>query len=149
MKTSSQGIEVIRSFEGFSSVPYKDTAGLWTIGYGHLMRRGEPMRPINRSEGLALFVKDLAPAEACVERLSQDSPELFQWEFDALVSFAFNLGCATLRTSTLYAFLKAGEKLKAANEFLIFNRSGGKVTRGLLRRRAIERMMFLGREVEL
>jgi lysozyme len=148
MRTSFGGLAAISTFEGWSPTAYKDSAGLWTIGYGHLIRPNEShllTSVIDELEGARLLQKDVRLAEDCV---TANCPALEQYEFDALVSFTYNLGCRSLRNSRLLTRIKQKDK-RAADELLIWNIAGGKVVRGLIRRRAIEWAMFNGREVNL
>lgn len=142
MKTSQAGIDLIKSFEGFEPEPYKDAGGLLTIGYGHLIKRGEQFDRITREEGERILSDDVRFAENCIEQHVE--PELEQYEFDALVSFIFNLGCANFARSTLRKMINAENFANAANEFPKWNRVKGRIVRGLVRRRAAERALFRG-----
>lgn len=142
MKTSQAGIDLIKSFEGFEPEPYKDAGGLLTIGYGHLIKRGEQFTRITQEEGERLLSMDVRFAENCIEQ--QVEPELEQYEFDALVSFIYNLGCANFARSTLRKMINAENFANASNEFPKWNRVNGRIVRGLVRRRAAERTLFRG-----
>lgn len=145
MQTSDRGISFIAQFEGFEPKIYKDAAGLPTIGYGHLLREGEEAKfrnGISKAEAKNLLKSDVREAENAVNRLI-DVP-LTQSEFDALVSFTFNVGSGNLSKSTLRKRVNEGRKKEAADEFLRWIRAGGRVLAGLQRRRAGERKMFLG-----
>lgn len=154
MKISNNGIELIKKFESFRAVAYKDTAGLWTIGWGHLIKKGEKfLGPISSVQGLTLLLQDLQEAEDCVNRLTSGSSNapttitLNQNQFDALVSFTYNLGCGALKSSTLLKYVKLGNFLAAASEFAKWNhnRVNGKlvVVGGLTNRRQLEAQLFL------
>ena len=102
MRTSTVGIALIQRFEGFRGILYRDVAGWATIGYGHRVALGEVARfaaGIDTAQALALLQQDLAVAEAAIGRLI--TAPLAQHQFDALVSFTFNLGGAVLQRSTL------------------------------------------------
>lgn len=142
MRTSRTGIEFIKHWEGVSLKPYRDVAGYWTVGVGHLLREGEPVEQITMEQADEYLIRDLSDAERCVN--SQVGTELTQNEFDALVSFVFNLGCGNFRRSSLLRLLNRGDFGLAASEFERWNRAGGKVVRGLTRRRKAEREMFEG-----
>lgn len=142
MRTSEAGIELIKEFEGFEPEPYLDVGGLGTIGYGHLIRKGEHFTRLTETEATHLLVKDITYAENCIEQ--HVTAELEQYEFDALVSFIYNLGCGNFARSTLRKMLNAENFANASNEFVKWNRVNGKVIKGLVRRRAAERAMFRG-----
>ena len=147
MKTSQAGIDLIKSFEGLRSAPYRDAVGIPTIGYGMTIYpdgRKVTMqdKPITEAEGVEGLRNLLGRYEAAVERYVQI--HLCQHQFDALVSFAYNVGNEALRTSTLVRYLNQGDITGAANQLLRWNRAGGRVLAGLTRRRQAERAMFLG-----
>ena len=145
MKTSDRGINLIAEFEGFESRIYNDAAGYATIGFGHLLKPGEHARfknGISRQEGVQLLREDIKVAEKAVSEYTD--VDLSQNEFDALVSFTFNLGGGAFRRSTLLRKLNEGDRAEAADQLLRWNRAGGRVLRGLTRRREAERTMFLG-----
>ena len=137
MKCGKAGKDLIVEFEGVELKAYKDVAGFWTIGVGHLIRPGESFTTITRDEAMELLAKDLADAEGCINALSLT---LTQNEFDALCSFVFNLGCGAFRNSTLLKKIKSGED--AAAEFKRWNKAGGKEVAGLTRRRKAEEALF-------
>jgi lysozyme len=158
MKISKAGIDLIKHFEGVRLKPYKCPALLWTVGVGHVLyhdehylsmdgRRHFPLRPEHKrsfteTEVNELLRNDLYRFESGVGRLC--GTNLPQCQFDALVSFAFNLGVGALQRSTLKAKLTRGDIQGAADQFLRFSMAGGKVLPGLLRRRVAERVLFLG-----
>lgn len=147
-QVSKEGLDLIKKFEGLYLNAYKDPVGIWTIGYGftgvkHNDGTVKMGQKITKKEAEDLLNRDLntkyGPA---VNRLV--TVPLLQREFDALISFNFNTG--GLGKSTLLKKLNAGDKAGAANEFLRWNKAGGKVLRGLTRRRNAERAMFLGED---
>lgn len=142
MKTSDAGINFIKNFEGLRLKAYKDVVGVWTIGYGHTkgVRSGHE---ITEDEAEDLLRSDLADFEAAVNKAVK--VPLAQYEFDALVSFAYNVGKTALVNSSLLRMLNAGDRDKAADQFLRWDKAGGKVVKGLTNRRKAERAMFLGR----
>ena len=147
MKTSQAGIDLIKSFEGFRSAPYRDAVGIPTIGYGMTIYpdgRKVTMsdKPITEAQAVEGLRNLLGRYEQAVERYAQI--KLCQHQFDALVSFAYNVGNEALRTSTLMRYLNQGDLTSAANQMLRWNRAGGRVLAGLTRRRQAERAMFLG-----
>jgi lysozyme len=146
VKLSKAGVALIAEFEGFVGHGYDDAAGHCTIGYGHLLHLGrcsssELRRTVTNAAGLELLAHDAGIAEAAVNRLVRVS--LAQGEFDALVSFTFNVGTGALEGSTLLRKLNAGDRDAAANEFLKWTRAGGVVLSGLVRRRTAERALFV------
>lgn len=149
MRTSERGIEFIAAFEGFRGQLYEDAAGHCTIGYGHLVHRGrcdgsEPehfRRGLSRQEALALLRQDIARFEAAVNRLI--TVPLNQHQFDALVSFTFNLGAMALEKSDLRARLNGGDYASAPEELARWNKAGNQVLPGLVRRRRMEGQLFV------
>ena len=145
MQTSEKGIALIKQFEGCKLTAYQDSVGVWTIGYGwtqpvdgKLIRSG---MSIKQETAERLLKTGLVSYESDVSRLVKVA--LTQGQFDALVSFTYNLGARSLSTSTLLRKLNAGDYSGAADEFLRWNKAGGKVLNGLTRRREAERALFL------
>jgi lysozyme len=137
---SNEGLEAIARFEGLRLSAYRDAAGVPTIGYGHTggVQMGQT---ITRARALALLRQD---AQTAVEGVRQAvHRDISQGQFDALVSFAFNVGVGAMRGSTLVRKLNAGDRTGAAAEFLKWTRAGGRVLPGLVARRKIEQAMFL------
>lgn len=132
--------ELIKSFEGLELEAYLCPADIWTIGYGHTgnVKEGDS---ITKEEAEALLDKDLQTFRNGVKRLVK--VPLNENQFGALVSFAYNLGLGSLQNSTLLKMLNAGDYTGAADQFLRWNKSGGKVLTGLVRRREAERAVFL------
>ena len=145
MQTSDKGIALIKQFEGCKFTAYQDSVGVWTIGYGWTKPvDGKPIRAgmtIKQETAERLLKTGLVSYENDVSRLVKVG--LTQWQFDALVSFTYNLGARSLSTSTLLRKLNAGDYAGAADEFLRWNKAGGKVLNGLTRRREAERALFL------
>ncbi len=146
---SDEGLQAIADHEGFSPMIYKDQAGYDTIGYGHKLHPGETKQykdGITREQAWKLLRQDVRAAEQAVRR--NVTVPLHQNEFDALVSFTYNVGVGNLANSTLLRQLNAGNYGAAADEFLRWNKvtiNGQKVVSpGLVNRRAAERCMFLG-----
>lgn len=145
MQTSDKGIALIKEFEGCKLTAYQDSVGVWTIGYGWTQPvDGKPIRvgmTIKQETAERLLKTGLVSYESDVSRLVKVS--LTQGQLDALVSFTYNLGARSLSTSTLLRKLNAGDYAGAADEFLRWNKAGGKVLNGLTRRREAERALFL------
>ena len=157
MKISAKCLHMIRHHEGVRQKPYQCPAKLWTIGVGHVMypeqgklkiedrnafqTRPEDMRGYSMEEVDGILRGDLDRFERGVERFCP--VPLTQGQFDALVSFSFNVGLGTLQRSTLRQKLLRGDKEGAAEELLKYCMAGGKVLRGLQNRRIDERALFL------
>uniref|UniRef100_A0A6M3XRR4 Putative glycoside hydrolase n=1 Tax=viral metagenome TaxID=1070528 RepID=A0A6M3XRR4_9ZZZZ len=143
MQVSRDGIELITYFEGFRSLPYLDAAGHPTVGVGHLVRPGEDFSGgVTPDQARELLRLDLQDAESAVNRLIYI--DLEQHQFDALVSFTFNLGGGALQRSTLRRCVNRGNHQEAADQFLRWVYAGGRKLRGLELRRMAERLMYLG-----
>ena len=141
MKLSPQGLKLIAYFEGVRLKPYKCSAGLWTVGIGHLIGDGSYLpdsykRVFTLEEVYALLAKDVARFERGVERYCPN--RLTQSCFDALVSFSFNLGLGTLQRSSLRQKINRQDYSGAAKVILKYNKAGGVVNRGLTLRRQTE-----------
>lgn len=145
MQTSEKGIALIKQFEGCKLTAYQDSVGVWTIGYGWTQPvEGKPIRAgmtIKQETAERLLKTGLVSYESDVSSLVKVG--LTQGQFDALVSFTYNLGARSLSTSTLLRKINAGDYAGAADEFLRWNKAGGKVLNGLTRRREAERALFL------
>lgn len=145
MKTSDRGIALIKHHEGVRLTAYADPVGVLTIGYGHTSAAGAPQvtpgMKITQAGADAILRQDLAKFEKYVTDAVK--VPLNQNEFDALVSFTFNLGPGNLRSSTLLKKLNAGDRAGAADEFLKWTKAGGKTLPGLVKRREAERALFL------
>ncbi|MBJ9570638.1 lysozyme [Citrobacter braakii] len=145
MQISDKGITLIKEFEGCKLTAYQDSVGIWTIGYGWTQPvDGKPIRAgmtIKQATAERLLKTGLVSYESDVSRLLKVG--LTQGQFDALVSFTYNLGARSLSTSTLLRKLNVGDYAGAADEFLRWNKAGGKVLNGLTRRREAERALFL------
>lgn len=145
MKTSSNGIELIKSFEGLELEAYKDIAGIWTIGYGHTGSDVKSGRIISVKEAENLLRTDLESREQAVSDLV--SVPLNSNEFDALVSFVYNVGSEAFKKSTARTRLNAGDRVGAAEALTWWNKAtvNGELKEvlGLTRRRLAEKALFL------
>ena len=140
MNLSKRGLELIKRFEGLRLKAYHDIVGVLTIGYGHTGLDVAEDMIIDQPAAEALLVLDVGRFEKGVEKSVQ--VPLTQGQFDALVSFAYNLGLGALRKSTLLKKLNAGDYAGASVEFERWNKAGGKVVLGLTVRRKLERQAF-------
>lgn len=142
MKTSKNGIELIKKYEGCRLTAYKPviTEKYWTIGYGHYGADVKEGMKITHAQAEAYLKADLAKFENSVNALGLT---LTQNQFDALVSFTYNCGSGNLKK------LIAGRNFREiADAFLLYNKAGGKVLKGLTTRRTEERKLFLKGYVE-
>lgn len=149
METSERGISMIIAFEGMELNAYKCPAGVWTIGVGHTGEvEGVPVKRgmlITTAKAKELLKSDLAKVEKCINR-QPFADRLTQGQFDALVSFIFNVGNGAFQTSTMRRCLCTGDFEGAAAQFgrWIFGTVNGKKEKlpGLVARREKEREIF-------
>lgn len=167
MKVSENGLAIIKRFEGLHDgdkstpvlEPLADPVGIYTIGWGHALFQGG--KPVKDRETAYRIWRNLYPAGMLLadadELLKVDAqkradqlgplvaaaPPLNQNQFDALVSFVYNVGIENFRTSTLRSRVLAGDWVGAAAQFPRWNRSDGKVLPGLVARRALEAELFM------
>jgi lysozyme len=144
MHISDEGFDLIKHFEGCELEAYKCAAGVWTIGYGHT-------KDVQEGD-----VWDKEKAEFMLWRELEDEYEVYvndlvtvpinQSQFDALVSWVYNLGPANLKNSTMLKKLNAGEYEEVPSQMKKWNKANGKVLEGLIRRRAAESLLFEGKE---
>ena len=139
MKTSKTGRTLIKSFEGLRLRSYRDSAAVWTIGYGHT-KNVRPNQRITQEEAEELLKADLADAEKAVSALRL---RLSQSQFDALVSFTFNLGPGWTRRSGLLNKVRAKDWARVPMEMTKWVHAGGKPLLGLARRRVAEVQLFI------
>ena len=158
MNVSAKAIKLICHHEGIRQKPYRCPALLWTVGVGHVLYPAqgklkiddrmelclleEDNRTFTMNEINAILKSDLARFEKGVATYCPVA--LTQGQFDALVSFSFNVGLGTLQRSTLRQKLNRGDKDGAAEELLKYCMAGGKILKGLQNRRIDERALFLG-----
>jgi lysozyme len=139
MEYSLDGLHLTESFEGCRLDAYLDSVGVPTIGYGHTHGVTLGMT-CTQDQAEQWLQQDIQVAAEAVNRMV--TVTLTQQEFDALVDFTFNLGTGSLQKSTLLRLLNAGDYKGAATEFDKWDKAGGKVMAGLLRRRQSEEQMF-------
>uniref|UniRef100_UPI00300A9510 lysozyme n=1 Tax=Acinetobacter ursingii TaxID=108980 RepID=UPI00300A9510 len=144
MKISNNGLNLIKQFEGLKLNAYDDGVGVWTIGYGTIkypngvrVKHGDK---ITQAQADQYIANDVATFERAVNMLV--NVPLNQNQFDALVSFTYNLGATNLSASTLLKKLNSKDYNGAAGEFQKWNKAGGKVMTGLVRRRKAEMELF-------
>lgn len=146
MKTSASGIEVIKEFEGLRLKAYLCPAGILTIGYGHTSAAGLPTvvpgKLVSESQAEEILLNDLKKYEQGVSNLVK--VQLSQGEFDALVSFAYNVGVGALSRSTLLKRINSERPSDVPAEFMKWTRGGGRELPGLVRRRRAEVKLWRG-----
>lgn len=140
MRASKEAIQLIKRFEGFSSSPYICAGGKVTVGYGTTQISGKPinkyMEPISRQYAEELLMEDLKEFQEAIDRLVKAPLE--QNQYDALLSLVYNIGIGAFKKSTLLRELNKGNYDKVPYELARWNKAGGKVLKGLTRRRAAE-----------
>ena len=143
MKTSEEGLALIKKFEGCELEAYQCSAGVWTIGYGHTKGVEEGMT-ITKDQAEQMLLEELVEYEVAVEEAVDN--QLDQCMFDALVSWTYNLGPTNLNNSTMLKVLNAGEYDEVPAQIKRWNKAGGKVLQGLIRRREAEALLFEGKD---
>jgi lysozyme len=147
MRVSDEGIKLIKHFEGVHKKPYICPAGYWTVGVGHLISRDAELpiewdRVLSPGEIDDLLRKDLRRFELGVLRML-GTVQPSQSEFDALVSFSFNLGLGCFQRSTVRSAFIRGDKKRSGEVLLKYRRAGGKILQGLVRRRQAELALLM------
>lgn len=137
---SKPGLDLIRRSEGCRLTAYRCPAGVWTVGYGHTGPDVTEGMTITQERAEELLAADVAEFEKRVQQLV--TAPMTQGQFDAMVSFAYNVGLNAFAASTLLRKFNAEDYDGAAAEFARWNRGGGKVLPGLVARRNEERAMF-------
>lgn len=143
MEVSETGRKMIEGFEGLRLEAYKDAVGVWTIGYGHTagVKAGQK---ITAEEASRLLTEDLDIFSNGVEALLKRVPT--QAQFDAMVSLAYNIGLGGFARSTVLRKFNEGKDKEAAAAFALWNKGGGRVLAGLIKRRAAEASHYLSTE---
>lgn len=143
MKTSAEGVALIKKFEGCELESYICPAGVWTIGYGTTKNVVEEMR-ITENQAEELLKKDLETFEEEIERLVE--VPLSQCQFDSLVAWTYNLGATNLKNSTLLKVLNRAEHDEVPIQIKRWNKANGEVLKGLVRRREAEALLYEGKD---
>lgn len=147
MIVNQKTLELIESFEGFVPTWYVDPVGIWTVAFGHTDAAGEPKyaatknKTFTKAEGRMILERDLAQYAAHVRKSVHVA--LTPNQFGALTSLCYNIGPSNFMSSTLVKKLNAEDYEGAAEQFKRWNRAGGKILKGLVRRRAAEAALFL------
>lgn len=143
MKTSRNGLELIKRHEGCRLTSYKCLAGIWTIGYGHTGRDVVPGMTITSLQAEELLMKDVRWAE---DAINQENLPLNQNQFDALVSFVYNIGAGNFRSSTLLKLLRVNpDSLNMRTEFSKWCKAKGSTLPGLAFRRKQEADLYFSK----
>jgi lysozyme len=143
MKISEEGKSLIKKFEGCELEAYKCAAGVWTIGYGHIKTAVEGMK-IDQATANELFDEEMGEYETYVN--TAVTVPLSQNQFDALVSWVFNLGNGNLNASTMLKVINSGDHAGVPAQIKRWNKAGGKVLEGLIRRREAEALLYEGKD---
>ena len=143
MKISAEGLALIKKFEGCELEAYQDAVGVWTIGYGHIKGVKEGMT-ITKQQAEEMLLEELVEYENYV--LEAVNHQLDQCMLDALVSWTYNLGPSNLNASTMLKVLNAGDYDGVPEQIKRWNKAGGKVLTGLVRRREAEALLFEGKD---
>ena len=143
MKVSGEGVALIKKFEGCETTAYQCSAKVWTLGYGHTrgVSKGDTC---TKDEAEKILIEDLEEFENYVNDLV-DIP-LTDNQFDALVAWTFNLGPTNLKSSTLLTKLNEQDLDDVPHQIRRWNKAGGQVVNGLIRRREAEALLWLGKE---
>ena len=148
MKASNVCIQLLKHHEGVRYNPYRCPAGLWTVGVGHLIGDGKSLprewnKTFTQDEVNGILKSDLRRFELGISKMLPNVL-LRQHEFDAILSFCFNLGLGCFQRSTIRQALLRGDKEQAMESLVKYCRAGGKILKGLQNRRLDERRLFLG-----
>ena len=139
MKISEDGLELIRNFEGCKTDAYQDSVGVWTIGYGHT-KGVEEGQTCSFEDAEIMLSQEIEEYEGYINDMVK--VDLQQHEFDSLVAWVYNLGPTNLGESTMLKVLNGGQFDRVPDEMKRWNRAGGLVLAGLVRRRQAESLMF-------
>ena len=142
---NAKGLEIIKRYEGCSLNVYRDPIGIWTIGYGSIFgldlnRVDRSHRAITEDEATSLLFRECQEAERAIARLVR--VQLTSNQVSALISLVFNVGSGNFQRSTMRMKLNRRDYIGAANEFWKWRRAGGRILKGLVRRRASEEQLF-------
>ena len=146
MNINKACVDLVKEYEGFEATAYKCPAGVWTIGYGTTAEAGVGIVPI---EGMTITkAKAEGYLHATMDKFANAismgiTAPINENEFGAFVSLAYNIGPGAFSKSSALRYFNAGNKAKAADAILLWNKADKKVSNGLVRRRAAERALFL------
>lgn len=143
MNISQEGLALIKKFEGCELKSYRCSAEVLTIGYGHT-KGVEEGQEITQEEAEEMLSSELEEYEGYINDLVEC--ELEQCQFDALVAWVYNLGPSNLKSSTLMKRLNSNDLKDVPNQLKRWNKAGGKILQGLVRRRKAEALLFEGKD---
>lgn len=145
MRMTSEGLDLVRHFEGFRAKAYRDPVGIWTIGYGHTSMSGAPHvhkgMAVTRAQALEILRMDVNKFARGVRQ--QVRVDLTDGQFSALVSFAYNVGLGGFARSSVLRAVNAGDFGAVPRRLSLWVKAGGRRLPGLVRRRAAEGAMFI------
>jgi len=143
MNISQEGLSLIKKFEGCELEAYKCAAGVWTKGYGSTknVKEGDTL---TQEEADELLLHEMDEYESYIK--DNVTSDLDQNQFDALVSWVFNLGPSNLKASTMLKVVNAGDMKEVPAQIKRWNKANGKTLQGLIRRREAEALLFEGKE---
>jgi len=143
MNISQEGLSLIKKFEGCELEAYKCAAGVWTIGYGSTkgVKEGDTL---TQEEADELLLHEMDEYKGYIK--DNVTSDLDQNQFDALVSWVFNLGPSNLKASTMLKVINAGDMKEVPAQIKRWNKANGKTLQGLIRRREAEALLFEGKE---
>ncbi len=144
MKINQAGLRLIKKYEGFRSIAYRDAVGVWTIGYGHTSMAGSPHvskgLKITRQQGEQMLATDIEKFSHQIRPLIK--VKLTDNQFSALVSFAYNVGVGNFKRSSVLRAVNARRFDRVPSRLSLWVKAGGKTLKGLVRRRASEGNLF-------
>ena len=143
MNTSQEGLNLIKKFEGCELTAYQDSVDVWTIGFGHT-KGVEEGDEITQDEAEEMLASELDEYEGYINDMVEC--DLEQCQFDALVAWVYNLGPTNLKSSTMLKRLNSNDLEDVPNQIKRWDKAGGKVLAGLVRRREAESLLFEGKE---
>jgi lysozyme len=140
-RVDDTGYALIKTFEGYSPFVYRDSVGVPTVGFGHALAPGERVKtPLMGPDALALLERDVAERTTRINAVVEQP--LTAEQFDAVASFAYNVGLGNLERSTLLRRLNAGEHDEVPDQFLVWDKAGGREVAGLRVRREAEAKLY-------
>jgi lysozyme len=143
VNTSQEGLDLIKKFEGCELTAYQDSVDVWTIGFGHT-KGVEEGDEITQDEAEEMLASELDEYEGYINDMVEC--DLEQCQFDALVAWVYNLGPTNLKSSTMLKRLNSNDLEDVPNQIKRWDKAGGKVLAGLVRRREAESLLFEGKE---
>ncbi len=145
MRMNAAGLKILKKFEGWRGTAYRDPVGVRTIGYGHTSAAGHPKvyegMKISRKQAEAILLDDLEKTSALI--MPMIKVRLNDNQYSALLSFAYNVGAGNFRKSSVLRYTNASRFSDVPSRLMLWNKAGGKILRGLTRRRVAEGALFV------